>query len=370
MRNDVKVGLVLSLVVVVVAGWYFVGRGQKEKPLPIGNDVVTPAKEVDTSRDAATPDARKATPRRAAERTPGTLAGSRATDQRKKAPARTSAPPAKPVGSDRPTAPAGPDRPAASAAPEEPPTAEDPLAAGQLLSDLFRPPDVDEPEDPGAPPAADSIGAGKPLDTKETTAVGPAPAPGRSTPIGLVGRAPKTVAKEPPPSVRTHVIGPGDTLAILAEIHYGSQSYADYLMKVNPGVDPRRLRVGTKLLIPEKPGDLSVLDRVRTGEREPHVPKDTAKEVPKEKETAKEAAKDTAEKLPLAAVEPSGDTYTVKSGDSLCKIARTILGDESRWREILELNKATISAPERLQVGQVLQLPAKQQRGSPTEPRP
>ncbi|UCG15145.1 MAG: LysM peptidoglycan-binding domain-containing protein [Phycisphaerales bacterium] len=335
MRNDVKVGLVLSLVVVVVAGWYFVGRGQQEKPLAIGDDLVTPEKQVDTPRDAATPKDRKAGRRRPADRPP-----------------RTSAPPAEPLGSERATGSAAPDTPTASAAPEARPTDEEPLASGPLLSDLFRPPDLDKPDDVGAPPVADSIGAEKPLDDKEATAVGPAPGPGKATPIGLVGRAPKPVAKEPPAGVRTHVIGPGDTLAILAEIHYGSQSYADYLMKVNPGVDPRRLRVGTKLLIPEKPGDLSVLDAVRTGGQKPPARKETTKEAPKE-------SKQTAKELPLTAAKPSGKTYTVKPGDSLCKIARTVLGDESRWREILEANKGTISSPDRLRVGQVLQLPAK-----------
>lgn len=48
-------------------------------------------------------------------------------------------------------------------------------------------------------------------------------------------------------------------------------------------------------------------------------------------------------------------TYTVKSGDSLSKIARDVLGDMSRWPEIAALN--TLRAPYVIHPGQVLQLP-------------
>lgn len=52
-------------------------------------------------------------------------------------------------------------------------------------------------------------------------------------------------------------------------------------------------------------------------------------------------------------------TYTLKPGDTLIKVARIELGDSSRWTEIQSLNKITDSEIRRLQVGRVLQLPAK-----------
>lgn len=52
-------------------------------------------------------------------------------------------------------------------------------------------------------------------------------------------------------------------------------------------------------------------------------------------------------------------TYTVKSGDSLWKIAQATLGSGSRWREIYELNQGTIgSNPNLIYPGQVYNLPA------------
>jgi len=57
---------------------------------------------------------------------------------------------------------------------------------------------------------------------------------------------------------------------------------------------------------------------------------------------------------------PAATTYTVKSGDSLWKIAQNTLGDGNRWREIYELNKDTVgSNPNLIYPGQVYNLPAK-----------
>lgn len=51
-------------------------------------------------------------------------------------------------------------------------------------------------------------------------------------------------------------------------------------------------------------------------------------------------------------------TYTVKSGDSLSKIAKLELGNSSRWNEIYQLNKKTIgNDPNRIKPGQKLVLP-------------
>ena len=57
---------------------------------------------------------------------------------------------------------------------------------------------------------------------------------------------------------------------------------------------------------------------------------------------------------------PAAQTYTVKRGDSLWKIAQTYLRRGARWTEIYNLNKSTIgSNPNLIYPGQVFNLPAK-----------
>ncbi|MDD6160099.1 MAG: family 43 glycosylhydrolase [Oscillospiraceae bacterium] len=49
--------------------------------------------------------------------------------------------------------------------------------------------------------------------------------------------------------------------------------------------------------------------------------------------------------------------YTVAAGDNLSRIAQSQLGDAARWKEIYEANKDTIKDPNKIYVGQVLEIP-------------
>jgi nucleoid-associated protein YgaU len=53
-----------------------------------------------------------------------------------------------------------------------------------------------------------------------------------------------------------------------------------------------------------------------------------------------------------------GRSYTVKKGDSLSKIAKREYGDAQQWHRIYEANRDSISNPDLIQPGQVLQLPS------------
>ena len=57
--------------------------------------------------------------------------------------------------------------------------------------------------------------------------------------------------------------------------------------------------------------------------------------------------------------QPEGTvTYTVQAGDCLWNIASRELGSGLRWSEIYELNRDVISDPNRIYIGQELELPA------------
>lgn len=53
----------------------------------------------------------------------------------------------------------------------------------------------------------------------------------------------------------------------------------------------------------------------------------------------------------------AGDHYTVQSGDCLWNIAKALLGDGSRWKEIYDLNTDKVSNPNLIYPGQELTLP-------------
>jgi nucleoid-associated protein YgaU len=53
----------------------------------------------------------------------------------------------------------------------------------------------------------------------------------------------------------------------------------------------------------------------------------------------------------------AGQTYTVKSGDTLSKIAKELLGDGNAYMTIFNANKDQLSDPNQIKPGQVLKIP-------------
>jgi nucleoid-associated protein YgaU len=58
-----------------------------------------------------------------------------------------------------------------------------------------------------------------------------------------------------------------------------------------------------------------------------------------------------------AAAASPATTYTVKSGDTLSKIAKDHLGSAGAYMKIFELNKDQLTDPDRIKPGQVLRMP-------------
>ena len=64
------------------------------------------------------------------------------------------------------------------------------------------------------------------------------------------------------------------------------------------------------------------------------------------------------DQLVIAVVEPEAALYTVKSGDSLSRIAKAHYGDAMKYPVIFEANQPMLKDPDRIYPGQVLRIPA------------
>ena len=104
-----------------------------------------------------------------------------------------------------------------------------------------------------------------------------------------------------------YTIKDDDSLWTIAEDWFGDASRWNLIAKANPLIDPDRLKLGQVIHLP---------------------PKDSVRRPVK--------------RSPMRPAGP--DVYTVKSGDSLARIARLHYGDESKWSYIYEANRSTASA--------------------------
>ena len=55
--------------------------------------------------------------------------------------------------------------------------------------------------------------------------------------------------------------------------------------------------------------------------------------------------------------QPGGQTYTVKSGDTLSKISKQFYGDSNEYMRIFYANREALKDPDKIQVGQQLTIP-------------
>lgn len=63
------------------------------------------------------------------------------------------------------------------------------------------------------------------------------------------------------------------------------------------------------------------------------------------------------DRMAVSAPEPEAKMYTVVSGDSLSKIAKSFYGDAMKYPVIFEANKPMLKNPDKIYPGQVLRIP-------------
>jgi nucleoid-associated protein YgaU len=118
----------------------------------------------------------------------------------------------------------------------------------------------------------------------------------------------------------TVTVRSGDTLFDIVVKRYGDSTYMNDVLVANPGLDPKRLRINQKIVLP-----------------------------PKEKLDRRSSAKSGGDEQKI---------YVVQEQDtSLIAIARRMYGDSAMANEIFKLNRDQLRTPESLRVGMRLRLP-------------
>jgi nucleoid-associated protein YgaU len=123
-----------------------------------------------------------------------------------------------------------------------------------------------------------------------------------------------------------YTVKSGDTLEGIARAQLGDGQKWKSIVEMNPGLDPKALKIGQKIKMPAG-GTAS----------------------------AKEASAPAS-----GAGNASTNTYTVQKGDTLVAIARKFYGGDSDWKRILEANSSTLKGDAAaLRPGMKLTIPAK-----------
>jgi len=146
-------------------------------------------------------------------------------------------------------------------------------------------------------------------------------------PLEASNVAPPVVAPVPEVAGTEYVVVKGDTLGKIAKNHGVT---LNALKAANPGVEPTKLKVGQKLSIPASSGGASAM----TG-----GPGSTGSGV-------------------------AGETYTVKSGDSLTKIAK------AHGTTIKAIRAENNLTTDHIKVGQKLKIPARAEAAAPAPVAP
>lgn len=150
-----------------------------------------------------------------------------------------------------------------------------------------------------------------------------------------------------PPKFRAYVVKKGDTLQSIAKKELGSSDLWKAIAQSNPLVSPASLQPGREIKIPLDPANIQGLVTYPVGKPPTPVP------------LGEPAATGPSTPAPPAPVE-----YTVRSGDTLSRIAKRQYGDSSLGWVIFEGNRDRLRHEDELRVGQVLRIPPKPEKQS------
>lgn len=155
------------------------------------------------------------------------------------------------------------------------------------------------------------------------------PNPVGATPVNTPGATP-TPTPGPAPAADAgkvaYQVKDNDTLESIARVKLGNGRLWPEIQKLNPTLDPKRMRAGKEIWLPTAAA-LAAAERSRTPVA-----------------------------APVVTPSPSSErTYTVKKGDNYENIAISVLGSRKRVAELMALNSEI--PPEKLRANQRLKLP-------------
>lgn len=140
--------------------------------------------------------------------------------------------------------------------------------------------------------------------------------------------APAVSSPPVPTTSGKYTVAPGDTFSSIAAKLYGNRNLYHVIEKANPGVDPRKLKVGQEINVPAPQAVTNIADSVRT----------TAAQITGTIDTTRQ--------------------YRVQPGDTLHRISQKLYGKTKYWSAIYDLNKQAIGPDAgKIKIGMVLELP-------------
>ena len=127
-----------------------------------------------------------------------------------------------------------------------------------------------------------------------------------------------------------YIVRKGDTLASISRHIYGNERMIHALERANPGLDPRRMRIGQKIRLPHHGGVGLAARHHRTSRRA------------------------------YASSARGARTYVVRAGEDLSGIARKFYHNPALWKKIYDANRRIIgSSPNKLRAGERIVIPAR-----------
>lgn len=186
------------------------------------------------------------------------------------------------------------------------------------------------------PPSTSTPAGTEPAKTGSTQTQASAPEaepapPASNQPLRIAPAQPADAAANRPAATE-YTLQPGDTFSSIAKDLYGDEKKWTAIAQANPLVDPRRLKVGQVIRLP----DLAQFARQREQQLE---------------QIKQAVSRPTAE----------ARTVIVQPGDTLSHIARRVYGDGNLWNTIYQANKDQLDTPDRVKVGMKLVIPPKPQ---------